>query len=290
MKPTSANQKPVSVANPVLLAVLISASGVILAAAEPLALIQRGNLAFAEGDYATALELYEQAGEWADDPGWIAFNQGAVHYRQENYREAEQLYRACLEDATGSRRARALYNLGNCLLRQGGDTQPEVLRHAIDCFQQCQAHPASTPELREEARHNLELAKLLWVKAKAAQAKDPPHSPNSGESDPSDTKSPQPPPKNGTDSGTQPANGNQSPQVGEPVTHPQEQPRPMASDHQPPPGQGTLPIVPDTENVVPLPAADTAALLQQAAADILEEIRKHRLIRSATQHTNPLDW
>ncbi len=127
------------------------------------------------GDDDAAGKLYEGAGERSRDPGLIAFNLGAIHFRKGEYREAELQFRRALDDADApdARRARALYNRGVCLLRRGGLAP---YRSAIDSFERCLTSDGADADLIRDAEHNLELAKLLWLEARAkANAKTPPN-------------------------------------------------------------------------------------------------------------------
>src|SRR5262249_22202407 len=142
--------------------------------ADPYELIRRGNAAYAEGRYEAALALYEQAGSRITDPGLAAFDQAAAHYQLEQYREAERHYRYCLEDAAGPRRARALFGLGNSLLRQRSLRGAEALEQAIGAYAECLRQEDLDAELTDGARHNLELAKLLLAQLPPKKEPHPP--------------------------------------------------------------------------------------------------------------------
>ena len=122
--------------------------------------------AWQRGDDATAIKLYDAAEERSQDPGLIAFNLGAIHFRKSEFRDAELQFNRALDDrdAPAPRRVRSLYNRGVCLLRRGGLTQ---FRMAIESFERCLASTALAPDLAADAEHNLELAKLLWLEARA---------------------------------------------------------------------------------------------------------------------------
>ncbi len=155
--------------------------GVLLAAAPPPEsspddLIRAANAAYLRGDADEADRLYTAAEERTADPGLVAFNKAAVHFQKGEFREAELLYARALDDRAcpPERAARAWFNRGTCLLRRGGS--PAVYRSAVVCFERClDAHPADEP-LKADARHNLELAKLLWAEANRKAAR--PESPN----------------------------------------------------------------------------------------------------------------
>src|SRR5262249_30931566 len=134
--------------------------------AHPDGLVRQGNAAFARDEYERAVKLYEQAEERITDPGLLAFNEGAALYRLGQYRAAELHFRRALEGAAGARRARALYDLGNCLLQQASNSDVKGLEKAIICYERCAADGNAGPALAADAAHNLELARLLWHEAR----------------------------------------------------------------------------------------------------------------------------
>lgn len=142
-------------------------------------LIRRANAAFARGDADAAEKLYAAAEERTADPGLVAFNKAAVLFARGEFRDAEVHYARVLEDKAcpPDRAAKAWFNRGTCLLRRGGTVA--VYRTAVACFERClDANPAGAT-LTADARHNLELAKLLWAEAnrKAAQPQNPNENP-----------------------------------------------------------------------------------------------------------------
>lgn len=144
-------------------------------------LIRAGNAAVARGDFAAAEKLYAAAEERTTDPGLVAFNMATAHFHRREYRDAEQHYTRALDDADAppERRAKALYNRGVCLLKRGGLSE---YRTAIDSFERCLAMAPADAVLVADARHNLELAKLLWVEARAKERKKPlPNEPTADE-------------------------------------------------------------------------------------------------------------
>src|ERR1700730_2069902 len=134
-------------------------------------LVRQGNAAFDGGDYVRALTLYEQAETETIDPGLGAFNEGAAQARLRKYVDAEEHYLRCLEDASGERRARVLYDLGNAIVQRARDNDAGLLERAMESYKKCLARPEVGPGLARDARHNLELATKLWLKAR--QAKNP---------------------------------------------------------------------------------------------------------------------
>jgi Ca-activated chloride channel homolog len=149
-----------------LLAVL--AIGFVSAADPPVAdsFLRQGNEAFAAGDYKAALEFYEKAEPQTLDPGQVSFNKAAAYYRLDRHREAIECYRRCLQDdkAGSERRVRAHFDLGNALVQYAGDN-PTTLAEAVAAYRACLYQPKLPDGLRVDARHNLELAQLLWLKA-----------------------------------------------------------------------------------------------------------------------------
>ncbi len=128
--------------------------------------------AWRRGDDAAAKLLYAAAGERSLDPGGIAFNLGVVHFRNKEYREADLQFQRALDDseAPAERRAKAFYNRGTGLIHLGG---LKAYRAAIEDFERCLNLSESDAELSRDAEHNLELAKLLWLEARA-KSKDKP--------------------------------------------------------------------------------------------------------------------
>jgi tetratricopeptide (TPR) repeat protein len=162
---------------------LISASPPI----SPGELVHEANLAYEQQDYDRAETLYLQAEERITDPGLTAFNKALTLYQQERWLEAERLFRCVLGDKAipKERLSRSWYNRGNCLLSLGKEDNANHLRLAILCYENCLDSNAEDPQLIADAKHNLELAKLLWVRAR--QRENKPADPNQDppEQDPS---------------------------------------------------------------------------------------------------------
>ncbi|MBY0528029.1 MAG: hypothetical protein K2R98_31820 [Gemmataceae bacterium] len=237
--------------------------------------VRQGNAAFEQGQYDAAVKLYTQAEERITNPGLVAYNKGAALYRLGDFRAAEVHYRRCLEDASGEPRAAMLYDLGNCLLQQSQGSNAELLRDAMKCYLLCLREDGLGDELKTNARHNLELAKLLWIKAKNAQPnKDPGKNPDDPkETPPEPKKQPDEPKNNGNDTnpGTDPT----------PKVTPQPDPSnpnqtPTPTREPPPPGSGNLPPIPDKDELTRMLPEDAAAHLARAAERILRERKEHQ--------------
>ncbi len=142
----------------------------IAAVAEPPpdSLVRRGNEAFARGDYAEALALYQRASERASDPGLTAFDQALARYQLARLdptgdfaglREAADLFRCCtaLDDP---HRPEALFGFANCLLFGPPGPQGENYRHALAAYDKSlELAPNST--VAAAARLNRARARLL---------------------------------------------------------------------------------------------------------------------------------
>src|SRR5262249_22198058 len=168
------------------LALLLAAPlGLLLLGAAPDAnveqLLRDGNAAFERGDYQQAIEFYSQAEDRATDPGQVAYNKATALYRlaldekdegtgepASRFRKAEDYYRRSAEGAAEPRRSRALFGLANSLVQGRGD-EARALLQAIRCYRECLRSPDR--QIAEDARHNLELAKLLWLRVRAKDAR-----------------------------------------------------------------------------------------------------------------------
>jgi Ca-activated chloride channel family protein len=272
--------KPAPAAVPALLALALLAVAAAPAAQD---LVRQGNAAYDAEQFEEAVEEYGRAEERTTDPGLVAFNKAAALYRLGRYREAELHYRRCLDDATGPRRARALYDLGNCLLQQARDRDLRLLEQSVACYRTCRGAAGASPALRADAAHNLELARLLWLKARASGAEESPRS----EDDPGENSHK---PEDAGKAGSEGAGDPDDPQGGQPGKEKQgAEDMPGAERKVPTPGRGTLPTLPDSDELVPLPPDDTAAYLERLAERIRRERREHWRA-AAPAVPNVKDW
>lgn len=253
-------------------------------------LLRAGNEAFARRDWDAAEALYAEAEALTPDPGLVAFNKGLALYCRGDFRRAELCFRRTLSDAAipAERRAQALYDLGNCLVRQAGDTDLKQLQAAIECFDRT-VTAATDDGLRTDARHNLEVAKLLWARARAKKPPD--------ERDPEWDKPPDPqrppeaprPPDLGPE---EPGNGNPQGASGakaELAKGPTAEGKGVETDRTTP-GAGNLPVVPDTGEVTSLAPEDARAWLKQAAGRLQRERRKLREDAAQNDRPRTRDW
>jgi tetratricopeptide (TPR) repeat protein len=251
------------------------------------ALVRQGNAAFERKDYAAAVALYTRAEPLAVDPGHVAFNKAAALYQLCNYRDAERHYRCAIENAPDPRRTNARYGLANCLVQQGRELGAPALQEAIELYEWCLQHGDLDPDLATDARHNLELAKLLWLEARAKQTE------RANEEEPTDPNNPKPPDQGGP----KPQAGGNDSVAGKPDSRGQRFPvkqdtgtRPKPTEDQPAPGTGTLPPVPDAAELSPLSPEDAAAHLGEAAAKIVRERQAHRVQSVKPMAPSVKDW
>jgi tetratricopeptide (TPR) repeat protein len=239
--------------------------------------LRQGNAAFQQGDYEQSLRDYEQAETETTDPGLVAFNEAAALYRLGRYAEAAEHYLRSREDAAGFRRARLLYDMGNCLVQQAQERDAPLLERAVRSYQECVRDPASSDELRTHAEENLKIARVLLVRAKAAKSQS--ESPDQPEK-PSAPEQPEARPPSGDprSAGLDPA-GEASPV---PETKPGGDEGMQTNESAP--GTGNLPPIPDDEKMLPMSHEETAAYLREATARIL---RARQLARQQHRHVAP---
>jgi tetratricopeptide (TPR) repeat protein len=259
-------------------------------------LLLQGEAAYARGDYAAAAALFEQAGDRTTDPGLVAFDLAAAQYRLavasdadrvRLAREAEQSYRCCIEPGD-PRRPRALYGLGNALMLGAGDRDADALKAAVELYQQCLAEVSLDQELADDARHNLERARLLLLQIppSPAHTKDessgdvPPKPRSSSQESPGAQKNPTRDPS--TNVGKPDKNGDPA--------KPEKGTKPIDTDAPPPPGSGRLPPVPDGANLPPLTAEDAARHLELASQRIEEDYKAYRRAKAPAPAANVRDW
>ncbi len=257
------------------------------ASAPPDELVRRGNDAVGRQQYGEALKLYDRAEERATDPGLVAFDEGVAFYQQGNYAKAEAHFRLALPDAAGRRRVCAAYNLAASLVQVAGDSDAAKLAEAVGLFEECLHGEAADEPLVADARHNLELAKMLWVRAKARPT---PHK----EKPPQEDENPKPPPPKpepakqpgGEDGSASPTKGSDR---GARVT-PEEGKEPIKADGQKAPGAGNLPVIPDRDELAPMSREEAEAHLREAVQKVLQEGRAYRQRSQKMPPAKVRDW
>jgi hypothetical protein len=254
-------------------------------ASDALDVLRQGNAAFERDEYELSLSLYRRAEGKIADPGWLAFNEGAALYKLGRYREAEIHYWLSRQDAVGPRLARILYDLGNAVFRQAGSKDAALFQRAIGFYEECLSQAKADPELLENARHNLALARELLKKSKAGN-QNPPEPSNPGNKQPRDSIPEMQPNHVGSNSGLEDDSGSGR-QTTEGSDREEEGNSKKASRQ---PGIGNLPPVPDSDELVPLNSKDTSAYLKKAAERILKERRGHYGKSGSRPSQNIKDW
>ncbi len=247
--------------------------------------------AWRRGDDGTAGKLYEAAGERSQDPGLIAFNLGAIRFRQGEFREAEIEFRRALDDrdAPAERRARAHYNRGVCLLRLGGLAR---FRTAIECFERGLGAADGEPSLSADAEHNLELAKLLWLEARAKSAAKPRPNETPPDETPQEPSRPDkpgasdgnPPDERGTDPTATPRPGDIDPVSGKP------RPGQATATKKTVGGRGNLPVTADWAGWQPQNEAEAHDYLKGLAARLSRDRRELLDLTAPPEQPHVKDW
>jgi len=249
-----------------------------------------GNTAFADENYAEAVRCYAQAQDRDTEPGRVAFNYGSTLFRMGKYRDAERQFR-CAVESTGprDRLARSLYNLGTCLLQSSDGKDARRLAEAVDCFARCLKLAGLSAEAAADARHNLELAKVLWRAARGTSAAPPENDTSHGDDDRPPDKPPETNPGNdpGSQPGTPDPRGNDQavPTPGAGVG-----PKPMPVANQPHPGAGQMSPIPADQQAQPLPPREARELLRQAGERIIRERRALQRAAAGTEARGYPDW
>ncbi len=116
--------------------------------------------AFAAGRYHLALQVFvDQQVERPEDPE-VALNLGSVHYKMNNFTEADRAYATTALAADPSLRQAALYNLGNSAYRQGRlDGAVELYKAALDVDPDDEDAKFNLEFVRNEIRRRHEEAK-----------------------------------------------------------------------------------------------------------------------------------
>jgi tetratricopeptide (TPR) repeat protein len=251
--------------------------------------VRQGNAAFERHDLDGAGSCYARAEERTDDPGLVAFNEASVFYQLGRYREAELHYRRCREDAQGTRRARLLYNLGNCLVQQARNQDLKRLREAIELYEQSLQDRDLDTGLTADVRHNLVLARLLLLQARAhKETTSPARLDQEQEAAPPEDRRPD------GRFGSEEAGSLAEDAAGKPeraadvVRDPSR--GSARANQQPSPGKGDLPPLPDEDELQPQSPEDTEAYLKQAATRIAREHRSHRERPTPPPPPNVKDW
>ncbi len=131
--------------------------------ASPGIIFKTGNRALAEGKNETAIELYEKALEQAPNSAEIYYNLGTALYRAKQYEAAISAFEFAASNSE-TLRARALYNMGNALVKTGeGFRETDLHSAGAYCRQAAWMYRAALdidPQF-SDAAYNLEIAGLI---------------------------------------------------------------------------------------------------------------------------------
>jgi tetratricopeptide (TPR) repeat protein len=252
-------------------------------------LVRQGNAAFAREEYEAAMKLYEQAEVLTTDPGLVAFNKAAALYRLNRYSEAELHYRCALEGATGPRRLRALYDLGNSLVKRARGSDVQALQEAVARYETCLREAEADPDLALDARDNLQVARALLVQAQAAaQRKD--SEPKSKDPDEDEAHSSKPDkktrPQGSDEEKPDPFRKTGAERTAE-GTDPQQ--KPIPADERPQPGAGQQRVL-EEDAQAPLPSEETEALLRRVWQRIEKNRQQRQQVPAPAPSHRAKDW
>ncbi len=245
--------------------------------------------AWRRGDDAVATQLYAAAEERSRDPGAIAFNLGAIHFRHGEFRDAELQFERALDDreAPVERRARAYFNRGVCQIRRGGLTQ---YRAAIENFVRCSALVEPDGELERHAAHNLELAKLLWLEARAKSSAKPLPNERPPEEAPETPRPRVPetpeitPVETGSNATGDPKPGDIDPVTGKPKSEPATGTKKTIG------GKGNLPVSGDWAGWRPQDEAEARAYLKGLGGRLAKDRRDLMDLTAPPEQPHVKDW
>jgi hypothetical protein len=169
-----------------------------------------------------------------------------------------------------------------------------VYRSAVACFERCLDADPADESLKADARHNLELAKLLWAEAnRRAARKETPNVPPPEEQPPPESL---PPPRTG---GTDPDLNHQEPGAENPGMSPRpiQQMNPAQTPTGKPhetarqaPGSGTLPVLKDEARPQPMSPEDTRKHLDEIRTRLRDDQRKMRELLYPADRPGLRDW
>jgi hypothetical protein len=257
-------------------------------------LLDRGDAAFARGDYLEARQLYEEAEPHCLDPGKVTFALASTYYRLsqvepdrrvEHLQEAARLYRMCLSPHEPNRIA-SVFGLATCLIESSDGRDPRPLQEAVLLLKECLELAGPQSGLGERAHHNLERARLFLAQVPPTGG-EPPRPPDNENQHNSSANQEQP-----MTGAVQPIPGHgTTPVTPTPGTTTQKSGKtqePGKSNQAP--GEGNLPPVPDRDTTSPLAEEDARAHLEQAVARILLEKQQHRQSSARPPARDVKDW
>ena len=173
--------------------------------------------------------------------------------------------------------------MGNAFMRQSRGSNRGLLEKAIDAYRLCLLMTETEGDLRGDARHNLELARLLWLKAlpdPEDASQDRPPFPISAKPMIRKSRKSRPPPKSGPGDAKSAEPGfNDAVDNGKGV----------ASHKSKKTQTGPITVLPDTSELVPLSPQETEAILEVISERILQDHRQYRR-HAVTVADHVKDW
>ncbi len=148
--------------------VLLSAWLACTAQASP----QDAELAYQQGDYATAAEQYHEALGEAPEDRTLQFNTGAAAYKTGDFASAASAFEGVVGTEDLELQEQAYYNLGNALYRQGQQTEQSNPQQTIGQWEQALTAYQGTLALDPEdadAQYNHDLVKRRLEELKQQQ-------------------------------------------------------------------------------------------------------------------------
>lgn len=130
-------------------------------------LVESGNEAFHQGDFAASLKNYEKAAESEPDSAIVLFNKGDALYKQGKFAEAinifEQAAAKALENKDQALEAQSRYNMGNSAFRRAEELRRENPQMALEEYKRSSGYYQSAVKLKpnfSESAHNLEVSRM----------------------------------------------------------------------------------------------------------------------------------
>jgi tetratricopeptide (TPR) repeat protein len=156
-----------------------------LGSREPVSPLKAAEVAYRQGEYVRAIQIYDSVQQTLPDPGHAAFNRAAALYELGRFDQAAGDYHAASNSGDFQRTARACYELGNCALRRAVATRDRarllLLREAIRQYDLCLAQSGGgDAKLLDDAWHNQQLARHMLDERSGRQP--PPSNPNKSKS------------------------------------------------------------------------------------------------------------
>ena len=133
-------------------------------AGSPRKLVEKGNVAFAAGNYDQALEAYDQAAVEMPESAPIYFDKGAAFYRKGDFDKAARAFeQAALKSKTTALEAKSRFNLGLCSFRQAQRQKDSDPGKALEACETSVRHFQDALKLKpdfREAAENIEVVRL----------------------------------------------------------------------------------------------------------------------------------